>query len=98
MHWKYSHIILILTFILIQALTPVLIIIGNCKNASAGFPDHEAYPCFYDQVTYGLAVIGLNTSTPTLPVHVDVNRQDEPDPREKQKPVELAATVEVVSG
>lgn len=53
------------------------------------------YPCLYDQVDYGLSVTGLNTSTETLRVVLDVDRQDEPDVRAWQKAVDLHGTVQV---
>jgi len=68
---------------------------GNCQNASTSYPNREAYPCFYDQVTYGMAANSLDTQVPTLPVHIDVDKQQEPDVRQKQKPIELHATVTV---
>ena len=33
---------------------------GNCQNASTNYPNREAFPCFYNQVTYGLAVSGFD--------------------------------------
>lgn len=68
---------------------------GNCQNASTSYPNREAYPCFYDQVTYGMAANGFDTKVPTLPVHIDVDKQEEPDVRQKQKPIDLHATVTV---
>jgi hypothetical protein len=68
---------------------------GNCKNAGSGFGKNEMYPCLYDQVDYGLAVTGLNTSVPILRVVLDVDRQDEPNVRMWQQPVDLQGTVNV---
>merc|ERR1712176_518236 len=68
---------------------------GNCKNAGAGFGKNEMYPCLYDQVDYGLAVTGLDTKLPTLRVVLDVDRQEEPNVRMWQRPVELHGTVTV---
>jgi len=70
---------------------------GNCKSASTSYPNREAFPCFYDQVTYGLAVSGFDHSTPTLPVQIDVDHQIEPNVRSSQKPVPFQATVTVSS-
>lgn len=67
---------------------------GNCKDAGAGFGKSEMYPCFYDQVTYGLAVKGLQKEG-NLPVVLDVDRQDEPDVRFFGRPVDLHGTVRV---
>ena len=32
---------------------------GNCKDAGSGFGKNEMYPCFDEDVTYGLSVTGL---------------------------------------
>jgi len=32
---------------------------SNCQKAGTGYPDREAYPCFYEQVAYGLATKGF---------------------------------------
>jgi len=53
---------------------------GNCKNAVSGFGKNEMYPCFYDQVTYGVAVQGLK-KTGNLPVILGVDSQSEPNIR-----------------
>ncbi len=69
---------------------------GNCKEAGTGFPDREAYPCFYEQVAYGLASKGFAVDAPTLPVHIDVDRQDEPNIRSRfTKAAAMHATVTV---
>jgi len=68
---------------------------GNCKNASTDYPNREAYPCFYDQVAYGMAVNGFDIKVPTLPVTIDVDRQEEPNVRSNVTAVELHATVTV---
>lgn len=67
---------------------------GNCLRAD---PARScSYPCFYDEVTYGIAVRGFARSgPPTLPVRIAVDIDEEPDPREGQKPVSMHATVEV---
>lgn len=70
---------------------------GNCQKATTGFPDREAFPCFYEQVAYGLAVNGLAVEAPTFPVEIDVDRQDEPNVRSHENPVKLHATVTVNS-
>ena len=60
----------------------------NCKDAGTGFPDREAYPCFYEKVAYGLATKGFDiveaagAATKTLlPVTIDVDRRSEPNVR-----------------
>lgn len=68
---------------------------GNCKHAQAGYGKNEMYPCFYDQVTYGLAINGLNVQKPTLRVNIDVDNQLEPNVRSQEKAVQLHATVQV---
>ena len=71
---------------------------GNCRDAGTSFPDREAFPCFYESVAYGLAVQGLALAAPTQPLHIDVDRPDEPDIRQPgQQPASLHATVVVRS-
>merc|ERR1712157_76858 len=53
------------------------------------------YPCFYQEVTYGLSITGLNVQSETLRVVLDVDRQDEPNIRSREKPVQLTGTVTV---
>jgi len=72
---------------------------GNCKDAD---PTRScAYPCFYDQVTYGIAVKGFSSginrdeAQKRLPVRIDVDRNSEPDSRDKQAPVMMKATVTI---
>merc|ERR1712194_837578 len=61
-----------------------------------GYPDREAYPCFYEQVAYGLAINGFAYDMPTLPVHIDVDRQTEPNIRNAgTKAVAIYSTVTV---
>jgi hypothetical protein len=40
---------------------------GNCKNAQPGFRLNEMYPCFDGNVTYGLAVTGIDIAGDTIP-------------------------------
>jgi hypothetical protein len=68
---------------------------GNCKNAGAGFGKNEMYPCLFDQVDYGLAVTGLNTTVPTFRVVLDVDRQDEPDVRMWQRATTIHGKAQV---
>ena len=71
---------------------------GNCLEAD---PSRScAYPCFDQDVTYGIAVHGFartEASLPNkeLPVRIDVLRESEPDPREGHKPVPMHAHVDV---
>lgn len=66
----------------------------NCKDAGTGFPDREAYPCFYEKVAYGLAVNGFDIEgAPTLPVTIDVDRRSEPNVRAHERAVPLHASV-----
>lgn len=68
---------------------------GNCKDAQAGFGKNEMYPCFYEQVTYGLAINGLKTLAPTQRVAIDVDSQTEPNVRERERAINLHSTVHV---
>merc|ERR1711934_271847 len=68
---------------------------GNCQHAGSGFGKNEMYPCFYKEVTYGLAVTGLDVQAETLRVVLDVDRQDEPNIRSWQQAVQLTGTVVV---
>ena len=68
---------------------------GNCKDAGTGYPDREAYPCFYEKVAYGLATKGFITDVPTLPVVIDVDRREEPNVRTGAAPAQLHAKVTV---
>jgi len=51
---------------------------GNCKNVRPG--KGVMYPCFYEEVTYGLAIKGLSMfGVDERPrVHLEVDRPDEP--------------------
>jgi len=49
---------------------------GNCKDVRAG--KFVMFPCFYEQVTYGLAIKGLNMFGRGPRVHLDMDRPDEP--------------------
>lgn len=67
---------------------------GNCKDAGSGFGKNEMYPCFYEQVTYGVAVQGLQ-KTGNLPVVLNVDTQNEPNIRVWQRAKDLHGTVTV---
>jgi len=68
---------------------------GNCRNAGSGFGKNEMYPCVYNQVTYGLAVTGLDVQG-TLPVSLTVDITQEPNVRNFWiSPKEVHGTVEV---
>jgi len=69
---------------------------GNCKNAGSGFGKNEMYPCFYDQVTYAVAVQGLQ-KVYNLPVVLTVDTQNEPNIRSWSSATDLHGTV-MVSG
>jgi len=62
-------------------------------QAGTGYPDREAYPCFYQKVAYGLAIKGLAIEAPTLPVFIDVDKQMEPNVRNHETAVPLHAVV-----
>jgi hypothetical protein len=70
---------------------------GNCAYADR---EHAcAYPCFDEQVTYGIAVKGFVRdgagAAATRPVGIEVDVEEEPDPREGGKPVRMHASVTV---
>lgn len=67
---------------------------GNCRMAGSGFGKNEMYPCIYDQVTYGLAVTGLDVQG-TLPVSLTVDITGEPNIRSWQRAKAVHGTVEV---
>merc|ERR1712080_122084 len=66
---------------------------GNCKRAQGVMGKNEMYPCFYTQVTYGMAMKGFHQETPSLRVILDVDLQEEPNVRSGAKPAELHGTV-----
>lgn len=54
------------------------------------------YPCFPEDITYGLAVLGLNVSAGTLPVALETpGAVYEPNVRSGETPVPLNGTVTV---
>jgi hypothetical protein len=66
---------------------------GNCEHSD---PQRScAYPCFFEQATYGIAAKGFNRKGSTLPTSIDVDRIEEPDSRDHQKPVPMHANVTV---
>eukprot|EP00932_Pfiesteria_piscicida_P020660 SRR837773.7463.p2 GENE.SRR837773.7463~~SRR837773.7463.p2 ORF type:complete len:170 (-),score=21.79 SRR837773.7463:1-435(-) len=67
---------------------------GNCKIAGAGFGKNEMYPCFDEQVTYGLAVAGLDIKG-AIPVALTVPITEEPNVRRWQQAVDIKGTIEV---
>ena len=68
---------------------------GNCASAGAGFGRNEMYPCIPEDVTYGLAVTGLNVSGVALqPVALlTAGSAGEPDVRTGAPAVPLSGTV-----
>jgi hypothetical protein len=67
---------------------------GNCRKAGSGFGKNEMYPCIYDQVTYGLAITGLDVQG-TLPVSLTVDITQEPNVRSHGRAKAIHGTVEV---
>jgi hypothetical protein len=66
---------------------------GNCLRSE---PRHScAYPCFFEEVTYGIAVRGFARSGASISTKIDVDIVAEPNPRAGEKPVPMYATVEV---
>ena len=71
---------------------------GNCRNAGAGFGKNEMYPCFDEDITYGLAISGLNISGATLPTSISTSgAQYEPQIRSGESPTKLTAKVTVTA-
>ena len=82
----------------IDSLNDTLAMLGNCLHAQPGYGHNEMYPCFDNDVTYGLAITGLATAGPVLPVALFTpGAASEPNIREGQPPIPLSGTV-VVSG
>ena len=69
-----------------------LTMMGNCKDAGAGFGKNEMYPCFDQSVTYGLATTGLNV-TGNVHASLAVDITAEPDVRQFQKATQIHGTV-----
>jgi len=67
---------------------------GNCQIAEAGFGKNEMYPCFDKQVTYGLAVTGVNVQG-TLPVSLTIDITQEPNVRSWSRAKAIHGVVEV---
>eukprot|EP00322_Chrysochromulina_rotalis_P027487 CAMPEP_0115830236 /NCGR_PEP_ID=MMETSP0287-20121206/1515_1 /TAXON_ID=412157 /ORGANISM="Chrysochromulina rotalis, Strain UIO044" /LENGTH=568 /DNA_ID=CAMNT_0003283537 /DNA_START=154 /DNA_END=1860 /DNA_ORIENTATION=- len=71
---------------------------GNCLHAQPGFGKNEMYPCFDEQITYGLAVTGLNITGTTLPVYLSTEGAVyEPQIRSGETPSHLRA-IATISG
>jgi len=69
---------------------------GNCLHAGSGFGKNEMYPCFYQKVTYGLAITGLQVKG-SFPVSLQVDIQTEPNVRQGASPKPIHGSI-VVSG
>ena len=69
---------------------------GNCLHAGSGFGKNEMYPCFDEDITYGLAVLGLNITGKTLPTYLSTSGAvSEPQIRSGERPSKLTGTVTV---
>ena len=70
---------------------------GNCKAAGKGFGKNEMYPCVDANVTYGLAVTGLDVAGAAgrTAVQVDFQPGYEPNVREGEAPIDVHANVTV---
>eukprot|EP01063_Lacrimia_lanifica_P033438 TRINITY_DN593_c0_g3_i1.p2 TRINITY_DN593_c0_g3~~TRINITY_DN593_c0_g3_i1.p2 ORF type:complete len:357 (+),score=126.57 TRINITY_DN593_c0_g3_i1:59-1129(+) len=66
---------------------------GNCKDANPEHGKNEMYPCFYEQVTYGLAIEGLIKPGASQRTMIDVDIQREPNVRKGEPPAPIHATV-----
>jgi hypothetical protein len=67
---------------------------GNCLHAGSGFGKNEMYPCFYEKVTYGLALTGLQVKG-SLPISLQVDILTEPNIRQGDPPKPIHGTVTV---
>jgi len=67
---------------------------GNCLHAGSGFGRNEMYPCFYEKVTYGLSILGLNVKG-SIPVALQVDIVEEPNVRMGASPKPVHGTVTV---
>ena len=82
----------------IESLNDSLAMTGNCLHAQPGYGRNEMYPCFDTDVTYGLAVTGLATAGPILPVAlITPGAVSEPNIRDGAPAVNLTGTV-IVGG
>ena len=80
----------------INSLNDTLAMSGNCAKAQPGYGRNEMYPCFDTDVTYGLAVTGLATAGPILPVALlTPGAVSEPNIRNGVPPIPLTGTVVV---
>lgn len=80
----------------IQSLNDTLAMKGNCLHAQPGYGRNEMYPCFDTEVTYGLAITGIDTAGPILPVAlVTSGAVSEPNIRDGAPAVNLTGTVTV---
>jgi len=71
---------------------------GNCRNAPVGVGRNEAYPCIDENSNDGYCVTGpVDPAGKALPMVLAVDRWDEPDVIEGQRPVQLTGTVTVES-
>jgi len=80
----------------LNSLDDTLAMDGNCKDAVPGFGHNEMYPCVDKDVTYGLAMTGLNITGATLPTSLFTSgAHGEPNVRQGQPSVPLTGTVTV---
>ena len=79
----------------LKSLPDTLELQGNCKSAQPGFGKNEMYPCIDSNVTYGVAVSGLDFTSSLPKVSLVVNIDHEPNVRQFQKPVEISGNVTV---
>jgi len=69
---------------------------GNCASAVPGFRHNEMYPCFYNQVSYGVAITDLDVAKGgRKPVSITLDSNAEPNVRIGQKPSIMRVYIEV---
>ena len=68
---------------------------GNCKIARAGFGKNEMYPCIDQNVTYGLAVTGLQVAGTVGRTSIEVDFRYEPNVRTGAMAMDVSANVTV---
>jgi hypothetical protein len=83
----------------LSTLNDTLAMDGNCAAAVPGFGHNEMFPCFPTDVTYGLAVLGLNVSTsgaalPSVSLSTS-GAAGEPNTRSGEPAVPLTGTLRV---
>jgi len=77
----------------LRSLPDTLELQGNCEAAQPGFGKNEMYPCIDSNVTYGVAVRGLDLGSNLPRVSLVVNIDQEPNVRDFQRPIQISGNV-----